>query len=267
MSAPENQLLADMDIDFGKRSDDYANARPGFPASFYERLERFTPLAGKRVLDLATGPGTVALELAARGAQVIGTDIAEGQLAAARTLAAARGLNARASFELAPAEAHPHPDASFDLITAGTCWHWFDHKRALKECGRLIAPRGYLFIAHYAYLPKHSPVAADSEALVLQLNPSWKLGGTNGLLPWLVDDVISPWFELVELFVYDHAQPMTHAAWRGRMRTCNGVGSGGMDDATVARYDAALAALLAEKYPEPLQIPHRVHCVVARRRG
>ena len=37
------------------------------------------------------------------------------------------------------------------------------------------------------------------------------------------------------------------------MRTCNGVGSGGMDAATVERFDADLAALLAERYPEPLR--------------
>ena len=47
------------------------------------------------------------------------------------------------------------------------------------------------------------------------------------------------------------------------MRTCNGVGSGGMDAATVERFDAGLAALLAERHPEPLQIPHRIFCVVA----
>jgi hypothetical protein len=50
------------------------------------------------------------------------------------------------------------------------------------------------------------------------------------------------------------------------MRTCNGVGSGGMDDATVARYDAELAELLASRYPEPLAVPQRVFAVVARRR-
>ena len=56
---------------------------------------------------------------------------------------------------------------------------------------------------------------------------------------------------------------MTHAGWRGRLRTCNGVGSGGMDAATVAHFDADLAALLAEHYPEPVLVPHRVFCVVA----
>ena len=36
-----------------------------------------------------------------------------------------------------------------------------------------------------------------------------------------------------------------------------------MDEATVARFDADVAALLAERHPEPLLVPHRVFCVVA----
>jgi hypothetical protein len=55
---------------------------------------------------------------------------------------------------------------------------------------------------------------------------------------------------------------MTHEGWRARMRTCNGVGSGTLDEDTVARFDADLAALLAERYPDPVPIPHRIFCVV-----
>ena len=93
----------------------------------------------------------------------------------------------------------------------------------------------------------------ESEALVLKWNPSWKLAGFNGMYPWLVDKVLEhPAIRLREQFCYDHERAMIHAGWRARMRTCNGVGSGGMDAATVERFDADLAALLAEHYPEPL---------------
>lgn len=250
-------------IDFGLRSRDYATERPGFPASFYDRLESFRPLRGMRALDLGTGPGVIALELAARGAFVIGTDIAENQVLAARELAQARNLSPSCQFEVGSAEQIAFAEESFDLITAGQCWHWFDHARALAECTRLLTPGGLLFIAHYCYLPQHSQLVRDSEALVQKHNPGWKLGGFNGLFPWLVDSVVSERMRLRELFCYDHERELTHVGWRARMRTCNGVGSGGMNDATVALYDGELAALLAAKYPEPLRIPHRVHCVIA----
>ena len=70
-------------VDFGRHSDDYAQQRPGFPLAFYDRLETLRPLRGARALDLGTGPGVVALELAARGARVVGLDISENQIRAA----------------------------------------------------------------------------------------------------------------------------------------------------------------------------------------
>ena len=77
-----------------------------------------------RVLDIGTGTGTVARELAQRGGEVLGLDPAQGQIAAARWLAAEEGLSAR--FEKGLAERTGQPDASFDLVTAAQCWHWFD---------------------------------------------------------------------------------------------------------------------------------------------
>ena len=261
----EKPFLQTVHTDFGLRSRDYAEQRPGFPDSFYTRLERFRPLTGARVLDIGTGPGVVALPLAERGANVIGTDISENQIEAAREQAEARGLSDRCTFEVSPAEHSRFANNSFDMITAGTCWHWFDHGKALAECTRLLAPGGLLVIAHYIYLPQHSELVRDSEALVLKHNPAWKLAGFNGLLPWLVDSVVTEAMKLCEQFAYDEDRRMTHAAWRGRMRTCNGVGSGGMDEATVERFDRELAEQLAAKYPEPLSVPHRVHCVVAQK--
>jgi len=226
------------------------------------------PLRGARVIDLGTGPGQVAFALVERGARVVGLDVSENQIAAARALARERGLATACRFEVARAEETGLPDASVDLVTAGTCWHWFDHERALAEVARVLVPGGLLVIANYTYLPQKSQLVRDSESLVLKWNPAWKLANFNGLMPWLVDLVnVNPAIRLREQFCFDHERAMTHAAWRGRLRTCNGVGSGGMDEATVERFDADLAAMLAERYPEPLAIPHRVFCVVAEKAG
>jgi 2-polyprenyl-3-methyl-5-hydroxy-6-metoxy-1,4-benzoquinol methylase len=70
----EHKMPPAVQVNFGLRSDDYARYRPGFPASFYDRLERTFPISDSTGLDLGTGPGTVALELARRGANVLGLD-------------------------------------------------------------------------------------------------------------------------------------------------------------------------------------------------
>ena len=68
--------------------------------------------------------------------------------------------------------------------------------------------------------------------------------------------------KFVEAFCYEHDEVFTHAAWRGRMRTCNGVGSGGLAPAEVVRFDEALGNLLRSGYPDPVVVEHRVWCVV-----
>ena len=64
-------------------------------------------------------------------------------------------------------------------------------------------------------------------------------------------------FRQVESFSYTVDVPFSHEAWRGRIRTCNGVGSA-LSQIQVEVFDTELAALLADEFPGELQVPHRV---------
>ncbi len=252
-------------VDFGRHSDDYAAYRPGLPPSFYRRLDAIVPLEGSRSLDLATGPGTVAVELAARGSAVVGIDTSANQVATARRVAGERHLEHKTRFQVARAEQTGLEAGAFDLVTAGQCWHWFDGDAAMAEARRVLRPDGILAIVDYPYLVEHAPVARDTEELILAFNPSWTMAGSTGLFPERIEEVLHGGFTLVEAFCYDHDEAFSHVAWRGRMRTCNGVGSGGLPPPEVVRFDDALRQLLARKYPDPMIVAHRVWCVVARK--
>lgn len=252
-------------VDFGKRSQDYACFRPGFPDSFYQRLDAIQPLASTEAVDLATGPGVMALELARRGAQITGIDISDNQISAATEQAKRANLSDRCRFLVSGAESTGLPAATFDWVTAGQCWHWFDEPKALAEADRLLKPGGLLVIAHFSYLASHSEIARLSEELILQHNPGWEMANSSGIYPAQIQAVTDAGFELVEQFCYHHDETFTHESWRGRMRTCNGVGSRNVGPEIVLAYDADLEELLAERFAEPLVVPHRIWSVVARK--
>jgi len=253
-----------MNPDFGKTASDYAQHRAGFPDEFFDRLARLgAGLPGQRVLDVGTGTGTVARSLARRGCTVTGLDIAEPMLEAARRLDAVAGVTN--SYRVGRAEDSGLPAASFDVVTAGQCWHWFDRPRAAAEVLRVLTPGGRLAICHFDWLPLRGNVVAATERLIEQHNPAWNLGGALGMHPQFTVDVAQAGFTGIETFSFDHPAIYTHEGWRGRIRASAGVSATLGPDA-VARFDADLAALLARDFPaDPLPVPHRCWALVCAR--
>jgi demethylmenaquinone methyltransferase/2-methoxy-6-polyprenyl-1,4-benzoquinol methylase len=110
-------------------------------------LARVSP--GDRVLDVATGTGDLALELARRvapGGSVIGSDFAEGMLARARAKAAdASGVQPR--FEWGDALELPYADDSFDAATVGFgARNFSDLAQGLAEMTRVVRPGGRVVV-------------------------------------------------------------------------------------------------------------------------
>jgi demethylmenaquinone methyltransferase/2-methoxy-6-polyprenyl-1,4-benzoquinol methylase len=104
---------------------------------------------GSRVLDVATGTGDLALELARRvgpGGEVVGSDFAEAMLARARAKAAASGAP-HPLFEWGDALALPYEDARFDAATVGFgARNFSDLDRGLAEMTRVVKPGGRVVV-------------------------------------------------------------------------------------------------------------------------
>ena len=96
---------------------------------------------GSRALDVATGTGDLAIELASRGADVVGSDFSEGMLDVARRKAPAL------TWEQGNALALPYPDASFDAATVGFgARNFSDLPQGLREMARVVRPGGRVVV-------------------------------------------------------------------------------------------------------------------------
>ena len=248
--------------DFGKTASDYLMHRAGFPDSLFARLkETGVGTKNENVVDLGTGTGTLGRGFALEGCQVTGVDPAAEMLEAARQLDATQGLISR--YVVGTAEATSLPDTTFDLVTAGQCWHWFDAQQAAIEIKRLLKPDGQLLIAYYDWLPLKGNVVRRTEKLIERYNPDWRGGNLTGIHPGLFRDLGESGFEQIESFTYDEPAIYTHESWRGRIRASAGIAAT-LTSEEVESFDAELAALLSRDFPvEPMVIPHRVFVVQA----
>ena len=130
-----------MNVNFGLTASDYAKHRAGFPNAFFESVfDKGIVKIGDELVDLGTGTGTLARGFAERGCNVIGIDIAAQMLELAKDISQHAGLEV--DFRFAKAEATGLPDDTFDVVTAGQCWHWFDHPAAALEVKRILKPNG-----------------------------------------------------------------------------------------------------------------------------
>jgi demethylmenaquinone methyltransferase/2-methoxy-6-polyprenyl-1,4-benzoquinol methylase len=113
-------------------------------------LARLRP--GSRALDVATGTGDLAIELARRvspGGEIVGSDFAEAMLARARakTETSTGAPAVRPRFEWGDALALPYDDDTFDAATVGFgARNFADLARGLAEMVRVVRPGGRVVV-------------------------------------------------------------------------------------------------------------------------
>jgi cyclopropane fatty-acyl-phospholipid synthase-like methyltransferase len=116
-----------------------------------EELDKFLEWLGlspaEVLLDVGCGAGGPALRAAAiAGCSVIGIDVHEDAIAAAKLLSTKRGLADRVNFQTADAaKVLPFPDANFDaIICIDAVNHLSERPRVISEWARLLKPGGRL---------------------------------------------------------------------------------------------------------------------------
>lgn len=139
---------------------------------------------GSRVLDVATGPGGVALQLAARTpARITGVDVTPQMVRAARANLARDPYGRRVDLVLGRAEDLPFADDTFDALTFTYLLRYVaDPAATLRELVRVVKPGGP--IASLEFHPPRGfpwqPLWALYTRLVLP-GAGWALGGREWL--------------------------------------------------------------------------------------
>lgn len=103
-----------------------------------------------RVLDIGTGSGRLAIELArAKNCdfKIFGLDVSENMLIKARENARQAGVEDKVRFILGNASSLPFPDNSFDLVISyASLHHWFHPVEVFNEARRVTRRKGSIII-------------------------------------------------------------------------------------------------------------------------
>ena len=133
-----------MKDNFSTQAKAYAQYRPYYPP---EMIAYIASLVSNNdaALDVATGNGQVAAQLANYFKEVYGTDISEKQLQNATP-----ALNI--TYKVERAEVTHFGESQFDLITVAQAIHWFDFDAFYKEVYRILKPDGVFAVLGYGLL-------------------------------------------------------------------------------------------------------------------
>ena len=121
---------------FSGHADLYARLRPGYPPSLFDFLSAAAP-GDALAIDVGTGNGQAARELASRFARVVATDASAAQLQHAPSLP-------NVTYRQNLAQLTGEEAGSCQLLTAAQAAHWFDWPAFGAELRRVLAPGGFL---------------------------------------------------------------------------------------------------------------------------
>jgi SAM-dependent methyltransferase len=150
---------------WGQGGSSYNDISFGLSDALAHAAQRLDPRAGEEILDVATGTGWAARNIARAGARVTAVDISSELLSAGEELSA--HVRPRIAFQVGDAESLPFPDARFDgvISTFGVIFAQ-NKQQAAKELGRVCRRGGRISLAtwaqggsverYFAVIAKHS---------------------------------------------------------------------------------------------------------------
>ena len=137
---------------------DYTRYRP-FPRAIAQHIIGAAPVRpASRVLDLAGGPGDLALALAQVSRHVSLMELSRGFLHTAVARARAQGVTITPLHD--SCNRLLHHETAYDVVTVSQALHWLDDVAICRGLCRLLLPGGSFFVVHGAMeVPHTHPLA------------------------------------------------------------------------------------------------------------
>lgn len=161
------------------------------PLHLEDLVEMVRPAADARVLEIATGPGHVAMAFARVCREVVGVDLTEAPLKIAEKMRTERGL-ANVRFQQGDVEARmPFSDGEFDVVVCRFAVHHFERPEIVfAEMSRLCRVGGTVAVedlissehaARAAYYNRFENLRDSSHTRALALSELVRMMAATGL--------------------------------------------------------------------------------------
>src|SRR3984957_2709256 len=147
---------------FDEQADAYDRFRPTYPDAVIDELLGPLP-AGQDILDVGCGTGIASRQMAQRGANGLGGELAP------RLEAIARGHGV--DVEVAAFEAWDAAGRTFDRVTSAQAWHWLDLTFATAKATSVLRPQGKLCLIWNAGSPSDDLADALEEVYTSVVPP------------------------------------------------------------------------------------------------
>jgi SAM-dependent methyltransferase len=124
---------------------DFYRYREPYPPEFFQKLAGQIKLTRQsRMLDVACGPGNLAIGFARFVGSCTAIDVEPEMLDAARQAAAQAAVNVE--FRQVPIQKFDRESGAYDLVTVGRALHWLPREETLAVFDRIVAPDGHIAI-------------------------------------------------------------------------------------------------------------------------
>ena len=160
-------------------------------------IDKLSPVAEKKVLDVGCGGGILAESLAQRGAQVTGIDMGDAPLGVAKLHQLESGLSIDYQKSTAENFAKEHEN-TFDIVT---CLEMLEHvpdpSSVVQACAKMVKPGGHVFFSTINRNPKAFLFAIIGAEYLLRLLPR----GTHEYAKFIRPSELANWSREADLQV------------------------------------------------------------------